>query len=144
MAIADAQGALFTGAKTFLTGEGLAAGSIAWPNAKFNPEGKNVWAEIHYVPNPLVPVSAGGEGVDRGTGFLQIGVAVPVNTEDGTLRTWENAAYNFFPPGKTFTQNGQVVQVTSFSGSQIRKVDNWCKKSFTIVYRFDINRPPIT
>lgn len=142
MAESDVQGALLAAADTFLTvGTGkLSAGSVSWPNIEFDPAGNAIWAAVHYVPNDPEPITLGELGQDRGTGFLQIDFCVPINTGSVALRAWENAARAYFPAGRTFAQAGQAVRVVSSGMSQLRIVDNWAKKSFTIRYRFEIQR----
>lgn len=140
MAISDIEGALFKGVSDFLVANALAATSIAWPNVDFDPAGKAIWAQVSHVPNEPAPVTLGDGGQDRGTGFVQVDFNVPWNTGLATLRSWENLARSAFPAGKTFSQNGQFVRVVQSGMGQIRKIDNWARRSFTIRYRFEINR----
>lgn len=146
MADADAQGALLSAAYTFLTtgANALGASDISWPNVAFDSAGKSLWASVHFVPNDPTPVSLGNQGLDRGTGFMQIDLNVPVNTGDVTLRAMENKGRAFFIVGKTFTQSGQAVRVISCGMSPGRIVDNFWRKHLTIAYRTDFTRTSIT
>jgi hypothetical protein len=144
MADSNAQAALLVAAKTFLTGQGLAASSIAWENQVFDPAGKSVWASVFFVPNAPFVVSLGQQGRDRGTGFLQIDLNIPQGSGEGPLRTWEDAARAYFITGRVFSQSGQEVILTSCGMSQGRKVDNWFRKSLTVAFRTDFHRNPIS
>jgi len=140
MADSDTIGALMVAANSFLTDNGLAAEAIAWPNKAFDPAGKALWARVSHVPNAPTVATLGIGGRDRGTGFLQIDLNVPENAGDGTFRDWENYAREYFVAGGTFTRSGQTVRVISCAMSQGRTVDNWFRKSITVVYRSDFTR----
>lgn len=140
MADADTIGALFSAVSAFLVANGIAAGATAWPNKDFDPAGKAIWAKVSHVPNTPTVATLGRGGRDRGTGFVQIDLNVPEGTGDGALRAWENLARAAFIAGGTLTQSGQVVRIISCGIGQGRTVDNWWRRSITVVYRSDFTR----
>jgi hypothetical protein len=142
MADSDTIGALMVAVNTFLTAapRSLPTASIAWENKVFDPAGKAIWARVSHVPNTPTVATLGRGGRDRGTGFVQIDLNVPEGGGDGVFRAWEDYARAFFVAGETFTRNGQTVRVISCGVSQGRNVDNWFRKSITVVYRSDFTR----
>ena len=140
MADSDTLGALMVAANAFLTDNGIAAGFIQWENKSFDPAGKALWARVTHVPNPPTVATLGVGGRDRGTGFIQIDLNIPEGEADGVLRPWEDYAREFFVAGATFTKSGQVVRIISCAMGQGRNVDNWFRKSITVVYRSDFTR----
>lgn len=145
MAEADTQGALLEAVLTFLTGgsPSMAATDIAWENVNFDPAGKAVWARVTFAPNQPQVVTLGGQGFDRGNGFVQVDISIPIGTGDAVLRSWFEAARAYFIAGRVFTQNSQSAIVISCGESPGRKVDNWFRKSITIFYRSDFQRNSI-
>jgi hypothetical protein len=144
MADSDTIGALLSAANTFLvTNEGLAATSIQWENQTFDPSGKSVWAAVFVVPNIPQASTLGGQGRDRGNGFMQIDINIPQGKGEGPFRAWEDAARGYFIVGKPFTRNSQVVTIISCGMGQGRNIDNWHRKSITITYRSDFTRAAI-
>ncbi len=142
MSDSDAEVALLTAAKTLLDAQGFGA-VTQWENDDFDPSGKTKWASVFFVPNQPEPVTLGQQGDDRQTGFVQIDFNIPQNTGSGQMRPWTNAARQAFVAGKTFTENGQIVRVTSAGVTQGRNVDNWFRKSVTIAFRTDLQRASI-
>lgn len=145
MAISDVEGALFQAASDFLTANGIVASRIVWPNDNKDPAGMALWAKVSLMPGEVTPITLGDNGIDRGSGILQIDFSQPwgLETAISTFRSLEDAAYSAFPAGKSFSQSGQNVRVVRSEAGQVRKVDNWIRKSFTIRYRFEIQRPSI-
>tara|TARA_R110002020_G_scaffold472424_2_gene700439 strand:- start:969 stop:1397 length:429 start_codon:yes stop_codon:yes gene_type:complete len=142
MADTDAEVALLIAAKTFLEANGF-TGKIGWENDSFEPFGKTQWASVFFVPNQPEPVTLGVQGSDRQTGFLQIDLNVPQDTGSGAMRAWQDAARQDFVAGKTFTEAGQAVVIVSTGWTQGRNVDNWFRKSLTVVFRTDFTRATI-
>lgn len=142
MSDSDAEKALLTAAKTLLDAQGFAS-ATKWENQDFDPSGKTKWASVFFVPNQPEPVTLGVQGDDRQTGFLQIDFNVPQGKGSGQMRTWTDAARQSFVAGKTFTENGQIVRITSAGTGQGRNVDNWFRKSVTIAFRTDLQRASI-
>ncbi len=139
MADTDSEVALLTAAKTLLDAQGFGS-ATNWENDGFDPSGKTKWASVFFVPNQPEPVTLGQQGDDRQTGFLQIDFNIPQGKGSGQMRAWLNAARQTFVAGKSFTQNGQIVIVTTAGATQGRNVDNWFRKSVTIAFRTDLQR----
>ena len=139
MADTDAEVALLTAAKTFLEANGF-TDKISWENAGFDPTEGTQWAIVFFVPNQPEPVTLGVQGSDRQNGFLQIDLNIPQDTGSGAMRAWQNAARQTFVAGKTFTEAGQAVVIVSAGWTQGRNVDNWFRKSLTVVFRTDLTR----
>ncbi len=142
MADSDAEKALLTAAKAFLDAQGF-DGNINWENDGFDPSGNSPWASVFFVPNQPDPVTLGVQGSDRQTGFLQIDFNISQGEGSGKMRTWTNAVRQTFVAGKSFTENGQIVIVSSVGYSAGRNVDNWYRKSVTIAFRTDLQRASI-
>jgi hypothetical protein len=141
MSQSDAQKALVAAAQSFLTAQGFASDSVNWENQNFDPAGKPKWASVFYVPNQPNAVSMGRQGLDRITGFLQIDFNVPQGSGDGAFHALVDAARLEFSAGKVYTRNGVAVIVESTGISQGRIIDNFFRKSLTIVFRADLQRP---
>ena len=145
MAESDTQGAILAAVSDFLTAgsPSIAAADIAWENVHFDPAGLPVWARVSFVPNQPGVVTLGSQGLDRGNGFFQIDMNIPVGTGDATLRAWYELARAYFIAGRVFTQTGQSAIVLSCGETPGRMVDNWFRKSITVFYRSDFQRNSI-
>lgn len=145
MAESDTQGALLAAVSDYLTGgsPSIAATAIAWENVDFDPAGKAVWARVTFTPNQPQVVTLGSQGTDRGNGFVQVDINVPLGGGDSVLRDWYDAARAYFIAGRVFTQSGQSAIILACGDMAGRKVDNWFRKSITISYRSDFQRNSI-
>lgn len=144
MADVNIKKALIEAAKFFLTAQGIdPTNAVQWENVSFDPVGKHLWASVFYVPNTPEAVTLGAGGQDRTTGFLQIDFNIPQGGGDGPFNDIENAIRAEFIAGKVYTKNGVKVTITQAGLGQGRNVDNWFRKSATIVFRADLPRNTI-
>jgi len=134
--------ALVTASKTFLTASSsidtsdgeitglptMASGKVSWENRKFSIPSNDVYASVFYVPNNPEAATIGSGGQDILTGFLQIDIDIPSGKGEKEMMSWERKAELYFPAGRSFSEDGQNVIVTSSGFSQGRQNgDTWRK-----------------
>jgi hypothetical protein len=117
---------------------------VAWENKTFDTVNKPIWCSVFYIPNTPAVRTIGQKGFDEITGFLQIDFNIAENAGEGSLPTWENKARKFFYAGQKFSFDGQFVIVTSSGMSQGRHVDSFYRKSLTINFKSQLQRPKLT
>lgn len=82
-------------------------------NAVFKTPAKGAWYSVHFSPNNPVPVTAGPDGEDEVTGFLQVDVCVPLGSGEADALKRIQSILDVFKTGSKFTRSGQTVMVTS-------------------------------
>lgn len=118
----------------------LANTDVNWPNSVFDPTGKQVWAEVHYIPNTPSVLEIGKQGADDYTGLVQINLNVPQGTLWGVLQNWEEKARDYFVAGKTVSYLGAHATITGCGLDNGRHVDKWYQRTITITFRADVQR----
>ena len=136
-----------TGHATITTNKGifenlptLDAENIAWENRNFDPDSKDFFATVNYVPNNPEGRTIGEGGYDEMSGFVQIDFDGKQGRGTGEHGKWEKKAPLFFITGKNFTYQGNSVIVISAGMSQGRVVGNNYRKSLTVAFRSQLKR----
>lgn len=122
----------------------IPAADVSWQNRTFEPEGKEMWASVFFVSNPLDGDTIGEGGRDSLTGFLQIDFNTATFIGEELALEWTEKALNYFPHGRVFSSAGQKVEIIESGISQGRIVDNYYRKSLTAGFRAFASRPVVT
>ena len=109
-------------------------------NEEFDPEGRTKWAAIFFIYNQPDRVTLGQGGYDRQSGFMQIDFNIPQGQGAGDFGAWFDKCRETFVVGRSFTEEGQSVIIESCGQSQGRYVDNWFRKSVTVIFRTEFVR----
>lgn len=118
--------------------------NVAWENRSFDPSNKSFWCSFYYLPNIPDVRTIGQKGFDEIDGFIQIDFNIPKDSGEGLLPQWEDKVRKFFHAGRVFSHEGQYVIVTSAGMSQGRHVDSSFRKSATIYFKSQLQRPKLT
>jgi hypothetical protein len=102
-----------------------------------------VWTGVFHVPADRSAATLGATGDDQLLGFLQVDVNVPVNTGESNLLEVLNLLESYFTAGRVMTSGGVQVTVTRNQVSGSRREDVWHRRSLTVYYRAQLQRPAI-
>ena len=84
--------------------------AVAWPNVKFEPNGKKPHLRINVIPAETVQASLGSAGKDETNGICQISCFVPAGTGKSTL---PDIIADHFKRGTVLVYNGTRIRLRS-------------------------------
>lgn len=115
----------------------LAGVKLEEPNTTLSEADKNVlWLKASIVRGVTTPVTMGIIGEDNHNGFLQIDVAVPINSGVGLVTNIAGDIKKLYPAGRAIGL--VVVQASSVSSGRVS--GGWYKLSVTVYFYSRIAR----
>ena len=84
--------------------------AVAWPNVKFEPNGKKPYLRISIIPAETVQASLGSTGKDETNGICQISCFVPAGTGKSDL---PDIIADHFKRGTVLVYNGTRIRLRS-------------------------------
>lgn len=118
----------------------ITSDNIKVPNERFNLEGRSVWAELNYLPNTPDPRTIGYGGQDELTGIFQIDINTRLGAGTQLTSLWFQKARLYFPPGKSFTNDGHGVEIVRCGANGPRVVDADFRLTLSLTFSSFIKR----
>ena len=84
--------------------------AVAWPNVKFEPNGKKPYLRISVIPAETVQASLGATGKDETNGICQVSCFVPAGTGKSDL---PDIIADHFKRGTVLVYNGTRIRLRS-------------------------------
>lgn len=114
---------------------------IAQENARFNKPKNGPWAAAFFMPEAITIATLGAGGYDNHVGLFQIDLNFKVlsGTADATVAISE--LRQSFRVGRILEYGATKVRVTRIQGPRSREVDGYYRRTLTVYWESQIQRP---
>ncbi len=127
--------------QTFLAAIPAAAAACSFENQPFDPKGKSVWFEFHFMPNKPEVATLGLGGQDEHTGIAQIDIHVPQGSGRQSAKAYIESLRSVFTPSLPLVYNSGVVTIRACGQVPGGVAANSYRFSVSITWEARTSRP---
>lgn len=116
----------------------------AYPNAFFDPAGKDLWVAVSFLPVHPEPVTLGEQGMDESTGIFQLDINCLLGSGTSEVSAVADQLRNSFTAGQKFVYMEQVVDIVSCGREPAIESSNYFRIPVSVIWSSRLTRAKLT